>query len=96
MFFYSYWPPYSQPWISEPWISQGTRAYEVVPFVEAGGRHSAETRRNRLHQIRRRVGWAVVQIGLWLVARSTDGLPGMPVVPCLKDSRGKMDDTKEG
>jgi hypothetical protein len=59
MFFYPYWALFHQPC-----------ADEVVPFVRAGRRRSAGTRRDRRHPIRRRVGWTLVQIGLWLAVRS--------------------------
>jgi hypothetical protein len=99
MFYHPYWASFSQPYwasFSLSWISREACADEFVPFVEAGRRRSAVTRRNRRHPIRRRVGWTLVQIGLRLVVRSTEGLPGRPVVPRLQDNRGKTDDSKEG
>ena len=89
-FYYPYWGSFSQFW-----SSQDTCADEFVPFVEAGGRRSVGTRRNRRHPIRRRVGWTLVQIGLWLVVRSAEGLPGMQVVPRSQDSGGEMDNIIE-
>ena len=89
MFYHPYWASFSYGWISHE-----TCADEFVPFVRAGRRRSARTRRNRRHPIRHWVGWTLVQIGLWLVVRSTEGLPEIAAVLHRQDSRSETDDGK--
>lgn len=83
MFYHPYWASFNHPywssfsrsyWTSsgQPWINHEIYPDEI-PFVKSG-----RMPHNGFQTIRRRVGWALVQIGLWLVVRSTEGLPGMP------------------
>jgi hypothetical protein len=89
MFYHPYWASFSYRWISHE-----TCADEFIPFARERRRRSARTRCNRRHPIRHRVGWTLVQIGLWLVVRSTEGLPEMAAVLRRQDSRSETDDGK--